>query len=162
MTDLLPLLQEFHEAKLNTLLRHLAGARLIRQYDINNAYQYLINRDETHLSWLAAAIVDLGGSVRDSADEPSRPTGNNPVATARAVLEDDSREAQTFVDMWRPRVDVMTHARHRGMLRVILGETLEQKRSFEQALAGQLDLLGRRPDHVGARVGEVLPNRWVE
>jgi hypothetical protein len=48
------------------------------------------------------------------------------------------------------------------MLRVILGETLEQKRFFDQAAAGNLDLLGRRPDAVGPRVGEVLPNRWLE
>jgi len=43
-----------------------------------------------------------------------------------------------------------------------VGETLEQKRFFEQALAGQTDLLGRRPDHVGPRVGHVLPTRWIE
>ncbi len=38
----------------------------------------------------------------------------------------------------------MANARHAKMLRVILGETLEQKRFFEQALAGRTDLLGRR------------------
>ena len=43
-----------------------------------------------------------------------------------------------------------------------LGETLEQKRFFEQALAGDTDLLGRRGDEVGPRVGEVLPTRWIE
>ncbi len=36
------------------------------------------------------------------------------------------------------------------MLNVILGETLEQKRFFEQALAGRHDLLGRRTEDVGA------------
>ena len=44
----------------------------------------------------------------------------------------------------------------------ILGETLEQKRFFEQALAGMTDLLGRRGAEVGERVGEVLPTRWIE
>ncbi len=54
----------------------------------------------------------------------------------------------------RPRVDEMTNARHAKMLRVILGETLEQKRFFEQALAGRTDLLGRRgPISVGPRIG---------
>ena len=49
------------------------------------------------------------------------------------------------------------------MLRVILGETLEQKRFFEQALAGQTGLLlGRRADQPEAARGEVLPNRWIE
>ena len=56
----------------------------------------------------------------------------------------------------------MNNARHRGMLRVILGEVLEQQRSFEQALAGELDLLGRRTPEVGPRVGGVLPTRWIE
>ena len=44
----------------------------------------------------------------------------------------------------------MTNARHAKMLRVILGETLEQKRFFEQALAGRTDLLGKRGEHARA------------
>lgn len=48
------------------------------------------------------------------------------------------------------------------MLNVILGETVEQKRFFEQALAGRQDLLGRRTSDVGERVGAVLPTRWIE
>ena len=66
------------------------------------------------------------------------------------MIDEDARGAQAFVDRWRPRVEAMTNARHRGMLRVILGETLEQKRFFEQALAGRTDLLGRRTEDVGA------------
>ena len=57
----------------------------------------------------------------------------------------------------------MTNARHAKMLRVILGETLEQKRFFEQALAGRTDLLGRRGEHARARrTASVLPIRWIE
>ena len=52
VTDLLPLLQEFYREKLAMLLRHQAGARLVGQYDVNNTYQYIINREETQLSWL--------------------------------------------------------------------------------------------------------------
>jgi hypothetical protein len=130
VNDLLALLQEFHREKLSMMLRHQAGARLVRQYDINNTYQYIINREDVQLSWLASAIADLGGAVESGLAEPE----------LRAASK----------DAWR------------GMLRVILGETLEQKRFFEQAAAGNLDLLGRRPDHVGPRVGEVLPTRWVE
>ena len=55
----------------------------------------------------------------------------------------------------------MTHARHRTMLNVILGESMEHKRFFEQAAAGFEDLLGRRTGGV-ARVGGVLPTRWLE
>ena len=156
MTDLLPLLQEFYRDKLSQTLRHLAGSRLVTQYDINNTYQYIINRDEAQLSWVGRAIVELGGDAPDSGREPPR-TG-----AMQTILEEDLREAENFVERWRPRSDAMANARHRGMLRVILGEVLEQKRFFEQALAGRLDLLGRRTEEVGERVGTVLPTRWVE
>jgi hypothetical protein len=162
VTGLLPLLQEFYRDKLAQLLRHEAGARHVGQYDFNNTYQYIINREETQLSWLGTAIADVGGTAPADVIEPEiRVSGTGPAAS-RTVIEQDLREAQAFVDRWRPRVETMTNARHRGMLRVILGETLEQKRFFEQALAGQTDLLGRRPDHVGPRVGSVLPTRWIE
>jgi hypothetical protein len=47
------------------------------------------------------------------------------------------------------------------MLNVILGETVELRRFFEQALSGREDLLGRRSDGAGTG-GGVLPTRWVE
>ena len=77
------------------------------------------------------------------------------------VIREDRDSAQAFVDRWRPRIEQVTNARNRVMLRVILGETLEQKRFFDQALAGREDLLGRRADGAGTG-GEVLPTRWVE
>ena len=40
----------------------------------------------------------------------------------------------------------VTHARHKGMLKVILGEMLEHKRLFEQAAAGRQDLIGTSLD----------------
>ena len=160
MNDLLTLLLEFHREKLAILAGHEAGARAVAQYDANNTYQYIISREDTHLSWLSSAIMSLGG-----APEPTAPAA----AEARrgrdawcALAEGHAREAQEFVDRWRPRAEAMTNARHRGMLRVILGEMLEQKRFFEQVASGNIDLLGRRSDAVGARVGEVLPTRWVE
>ena len=48
------------------------------------------------------------------------------------------------------------------MLRVILGETIEQQRFFEQALAGRTDLLGKRGDPLGPGPGSVLRRRWIE
>jgi hypothetical protein len=48
------------------------------------------------------------------------------------------------------------------MLGVILGEVLEQKRFFEQALAGRTDLLGRRAGVLEPSHGVVLPTRWIE
>jgi hypothetical protein len=162
VTDLLPLLQDFYKDKLDAVLRHTAGARLVGQYDANNTYQYIINREETELSWIGQAIVDLGGEVSVAGPEPERGPAAKGAAVMQRIFEEDARDAQAFVDRWRPRVDAMRNARHQGMLRVILGEVLEQKRFFEQARAGQMDLLGRRTADVGARVGAVLSTRWIE
>ena len=162
MTDLLPVLQEFYVEKLTMLLQHQAGARLIGQYDANNTYQYIINREEAQLTWVSTAITELGGTVGD-ATEPVRAAKGKPAAAAQVIFEEDLQDAQRFVDRWRPRIDEMKNARHAKMLRVILGETLEQKRFFEQALAGRHDLLGRRAEQiVGPAIGEVLPSRWIE
>jgi hypothetical protein len=49
------------------------------------------------------------------------------------------------------------------MIQVILGETLEHKRFFDQMLAGRDDLLGRRANGPGSPgTGDgVLPVRWL-
>jgi hypothetical protein len=161
VSEILPLLQEFYRDKLAALLRHQAGARLVGQYDVNNTYQYIVNREETQLTWVAKAIEELGGAVADMT-EPDRSVSGNRDEAAHATIEADARDAQTFVDQWRPRIDAMTNARHAKMLRVILGEVLEQKRFFEQALAGRTDLLGRRGITLGPSHGEVLSTRWIE
>jgi hypothetical protein len=161
VTDLLPLLQEFHRDKLAMMLSHVAGARLIAQYDANNTYQYIVNREEAQLTWVATAIAELGGTAADAA-EPSRAASGKPADAARAILEEDIADAQRFVDQWRPRIAAMNNARHAKMLRVILGEVLEQKRFFEQALAGRQDLLGKRGQQLGPSYGEVLSSRWIE
>jgi hypothetical protein len=109
VTDLLPTLQEFYRDKLAALLSHQAAARLIGQYDFNNTYQYIVNREETQLSWLGAAIVGMGGSVEDQA-EPVREASGQSTARMNALFEEDARTAQGFVDRWRPRVEAMTAA----------------------------------------------------
>lgn len=160
MTDRLTTLQEFYRDKLETMLRHQAGARLVTQYDANNTYQYIVGREEVQLSWVAKAIVEAGGTLPDVSAPSRQPAAKGD--PAHGIIDEDVREAQAFVDRWRPRVEAITNARHRGMLRVILGETLEQKRFFEQALAGRTDLLGRRSDTAGPARGEVLSTRWIE
>jgi len=155
--DVLTTLQEFYRETLARLLRHQAGARFITQYDINNTYQYIVNREETHLAWLGAAIHALGGTVDEAGSEPAR-TGSGP----EAVADEDARDAAAFVERWRPRVRELTNARHAKMLSVILGEVLEQQRFFEQARAGRTDLLGRRGQFLEPAKGEVLPSRWIE
>jgi len=161
VSALVSLLQEFYREKLAALLKHQAGARLVAQYDQNNTYQYIVNREETQLSWVGKAIAELGGSVADDQAEPSRTDGRRG-DVSRAIFDEDARDAQAFVERWRPRIDQMSNARHARMLRVILGEVLEQKRFFEQALAGRTDLLGRRGDVLGPSHGDVLSARWIE
>ena len=163
MSDaVLALLQDFYTDKLTALMRHQAGARRVTQYDVNNTYQFIVNRDETHLSWLGTAVGELGGTVSDNQSEPERSAPGKGDGAAGSIPAEDARDAQAFVDRWRPRVDTLANARHARMLRVILGEVLEQKRFFEQALAGRTDLLGRRADVLGPSHGDVLPTRWIE
>jgi hypothetical protein len=151
----LALLQDFYRDRLALMNRHVEGARIVADYEFNNAYQYVIAREEVHVSWVRAAVEDLGGQVPTDIKNFPVPAGQI------AVIEDDVRQAQAFVDRWRERVERLTNARHRTMLKVILGEVLEHKRFFEQAKAGREDLLGRRMS--GASTGDgVLPTRWIQ
>ena len=152
----LPLLLEFYNEKLAELTRHQSHATIVRQYDANNTYQYIINREEVQLSWLSTAITDADGTVPEGRSGPAAAT------SARDAFEMDRQEAGAFINRWRPRVEAMSNARHRGMLRIILGEIREQQRFFEQALEGRTDLLGRHAGAGGEATGEVLPTRWIE
>jgi hypothetical protein len=158
--DLLQLLREFYRDKAALRQRHVVGARSIGNYDFNNTYQYVINREDVQLSWLRDAINDLGGKPED-VPEPELRVSGKAGDVQRTILNDDVAAAQEFVDRWRNRVEQISNARNRIMLRVILGETLEHKRFFEQAAAGRDDLLGRRADGAGTS-GVVLGTRWVE
>ena len=155
--DLLQLLREFYREKSALRARHVAGARLIGNYNFNNTYQYVINREDVHLEWLRDAIVDLGGTPEDAPEPKIEASGKD---AAASIFRDDSREMQAFADRWRDRIEGITHARNRTMLRLMLGEILEQKRFFDQALDGRQDLLGRRADGMGTP-GKVLSTRWV-
>ena len=150
----LALLQDFYRDRLALMNRHVEGAQVVADYEFNNTYQYIIAREEVHIAWLRAAIEDLGSTVPTDIKNFPVPAGQS------AVLEDDVRQAQAFVDRWRERVEKLTNARHRTMLRVMLGEMSEHRRFFEQAKAGREDLLGRRM--AGASTGDgVLPTRWI-
>jgi hypothetical protein len=157
-TELLEFLAAFYRDKLTVRNRHVAAARFVADYNINNTYQYVINRDDMHVRWLQDAITDAGGTPEEQA-VPDLDMGKDK-DVQRKVITSDRDAAQKFVERWRDRVDALPNARHRSMLRVILGETLEQQRFFEQALAGREDLLGRRADGAGTGDG-VLSTRWV-
>lgn len=158
-TDMLELLREFHRDKFVLRHRHVSAARFVTDYNFNNTYQYIIAREDMHLRWLTDAILDLGGQLNESLPAEVEPSGRGAEAQRR-VMAADRDDAQRFIDKWRPRVDGPPNARHRTMLNVILGETLEHQRFFDLALAGRDDLLGRRADGAGTG-GGVMDSRWV-
>ncbi len=159
--ELLELLREFYTEKLGLKRRHEEGARAVGTYQFNNTYQYIIAREESHLDWLRRAIGDLGGVPPDQASVPPVPSTGKSAERQSAILTDDARLMRDAVGRWRPRVEQVHDSRQKLMLRVILGEMLEQQRFFDQALAGRSDLLGRRTSPSEAS-GTVLPTRWVE
>jgi hypothetical protein len=151
----LALLHEFYRDRLRLAQDHLTSARHVGQYHFNNTYQYIIAREETHLQWVADAIIKLGGSLPELP-----PVEPGPVAEAEVIAR-DLEHLRSFVDRWRPRVAGMTNARDRKMLEVVLGESLEHSRFLADAKAGRTDLLGRSTSGAGER-GTVIANRWVE
>ena len=159
-TELLALLRDFYRDKLAMRQRHVAVAKYVPDYDFNNTYQYVIAREDVQLNWLRDAITDLGGTLEDVPEPTIQTSGKDKDRQSELIAEDDTG-AQGFVEKWRGRIEGMPNARHRSLLRVILGETLEHKRFFQQALAGRSDLLGRRADGAGTP-GEVLGVRWIE
>ena len=152
------LVRDFYLERVSLLMRHEDVAQLITDYDINNAYQYIIAREETHLSWLQHALLDLGATL---VGDPSR----GPKLSAKGdawkwMAGDDARSNAQFVDKWRPRVEGVSNARHKGMLKVILGEMLEHKRLFDQAGQGRRDLIGTSLE-INDHSGKVMTARFV-
>jgi hypothetical protein len=147
--------------RLAILGRHEASARVVAHYDFNNTYQYVVNREETHVRWLVDALADAGVPMPapgTSLGAPVAPKGTNPAAF-KDILAEDAKHLAEFVTRWTPRVAGMSHARHRRMLDVVLGESREHQRLFEQAATGFEDVLGKRTAG-SPRVGGVLPKRW--
>jgi hypothetical protein len=165
-TELQQLLTDLAAERVALIERHEAGARVVSHYDFNNTYQYVIAREETHLSWIGNALTEIGSSLPKASATLAVPAIAKPdkkfePAAFRAILEDDAATLAAFVQKWRPKIEALAHARHRTMLNVVLGESLEHQRLFAQAAAGFEDLLGKRTEG-SARVGGVLPARWME
>ena len=160
-SDLPHLIRDFYLERLAVLLRHESAARFVSNYDINNAYQFVVSREETHISWLQHALVEQGLEIPPDPPTPAvTPTGKG-TAVIGPLASDDARLTAEFVRKWTPRVEAITHARHRKMMQVMLGEMLEQGRIFDQASAGRTDLIGI-PLAGTERRGVVLGTRWVE
>jgi hypothetical protein len=155
--DLLALLRAIYEDKAALRRRHEAGARRVGRYLFNNTYQYIIAREDTHLCWLRDGIEGMGGTP----PEVSATSGFEPAGSEREIISADLDALRGFTERWQAKTEVVSNARHRLMLTLLMGETLEQQRFLEQALAGRADLLGRRtsgPETAGSVVG----TRWME
>lgn len=152
------LIRDFYLERVSLLMRHEDVAQLVTDYDINNAYQYIIAREQTHLSWLQHALLALGAQL---VNDPARGAPLSAKGDAwKSLAADDARSATQFVGKWRAKVEVVSNARQKGMLKVILGEMLEHARLFDQAAAGRTDLIGTSlaiNDHPGV----VMANRWT-
>lgn len=152
------LIRDFLLERTSLLMRHEDVAEQVPDYDINNAYQYIVAREQTHLSWLQHALLDLGAPLPA---DPSRQTVAVGKGDAwKGLAADDARANAQFVENWRPKVEAVSHARHKGMLKVVLGEMLEHKRLFDQAAAGNKNLIGTSlaiNDHTGVVMGA----RWT-
>ena len=157
--ELVDLLNTLLRERTALLQRHEEVAKQVTDYDVNNTYQYVVNREETHVSWLQQALLDLGAQIPAEPPRPSVPAVKGD--GWKSLAAEDARANQEFVTRWRPRIDDITHARHQGMLSVLLGEMLEHKRFFDQGAAGRTDLLGTALS-INQHTGTVIPTRWVE
>ena len=152
------LIRDCYLERVALLMRHEAVAVTVTDYDINNAYQYIIAREETHLSWLQQALLSLGAPLPT---DPPRGTALTVKGDGwKSLASEDAAANARFVEQWRPRINEVTNARHQGMLKVMLGEMLEHKRLFDQAGQGRKDLIGTSlaiNDHAGS----VMTSRWT-
>ena len=158
-TELLEFLREIYRDRHTLRNRNVAAAAHVADYNFNNTYQYVVNRADGHVRWLQDAIEEMGGKPEEITSADLKVSGKGRDAE-RSLIQGDRDAARQFVEKWTPRIEELPNARHKTMLRIMLGEVREQERFFEQALAGREDLLGRRTDGAGTG-GGVMPTRWV-
>ena len=141
--ELLAFLEDFHRETLELFKARQTNAQSVAAYDANNGFQQVLGRQEAHLQWLRDAIAALGATVADSLDQVS---GKASPETAKSIIDADAANQKAFIDRWAPRVAMVTNARHRKMLELILGEMTEHLRVLQQAADSRADLLGRHSD----------------
>lgn len=157
-TELAAVLQECYRERLALADRHKAVAVHVTGYDANNTYQYVINREETHLEWLAAALEDLGAPLPPP--EGFSLTVERGRDAWKPLVAEDARLGREWCEKWRARLESVSHARNQTMLRLMIGEVQEQTRLIEQVLSGEPHVLGRDGAGAGTR-GEVVGARWL-
>ena len=102
-TELQQLLREFYLERLALLMRHEAAARLVTDYDVNNAYQYIISREETHVSWLQHALLDVGAAFPPTRRARRQAAAQGRRRRARARRRRRARQSAVRRQVARPR-----------------------------------------------------------
>ena len=93
--------------------RHVAAARLVSDYDFNNTYQYVINREDVHLHWLHDAVADHGGTPEDAPEPQIDAAGKGKARAGQPRHPRGSRRRRRRSSTrWRAARRAMTNARH--------------------------------------------------
>ena len=74
--------------------RHVAAARHVVDYNFNNTYQYVINREDLQLNWVRDAIAELGGTVPDDPAEPPIQSRGKAAEAQASIVREDRDAAQ--------------------------------------------------------------------
>ncbi len=141
------LIRDFYLERVSLLMRHedvgAARHRLRHQQRLP-----VHHRPRGDAPVVAAARAARPAARRSSTTRPRTALAAPGKGDAwKSLAADDARANAQFVEKWRPKVEIVTNARHKGMLKVILGEMLEHKRLFDQAARRQ-----HEPDrHVARR-----------
>ena len=102
---LLGLLQDFYRDTLDLALGRQANARLVAAYDVNNAYQQVLGRQDEPLRRLSDAIGVLGGSVPDAPKvAPVQPFGKEPL---QLILGEMAEHLRVFQQALEGRTDLL-------------------------------------------------------
>ena len=90
--DLQTLIASIAAERLALIQRHEASARVVANYDFNNTYQYIIAREETHLSWLQNALAEFGATL--PAASPVLPDPQAPRKRYSWEIEEEAEQAR--------------------------------------------------------------------
>ena len=72
----------------------MAASRHVGDYNFNNTYQYIVNREDTHVRWLQDAILDLGGTPEDQPEPDLKPEGKKDAAQRSVITADRDGRAE--------------------------------------------------------------------
>ncbi len=142
------------------LERHEASARIVSHYDFNNTYQYVINREETQLSWVQNALAEYG-AVLPPATSAALPAPEAPPTKKRV-------EASAYREHPRRRRAVprrvrgeVASARRRNVARAAPHDAERRPRRVDGAQT-PLRAGGRSASRICSAAGPPGPSVWAQ